>query len=509
MLDFTNPQIWWYLTRASAIVAWVLMTLTVVWGILLKTRILRGADNPEWLTVTHRYISGLALAMIATHMATLILDEWVSFTVADVLVPFSNEFKPWPVALGIFAFWLVILVQVTALGARWLPDWLWKGIHLSSYASIALVALHSGLVGTDVGKPWYTVLSLILIITLTLAALLRLIIAGRAKPVRQQTEAPTSALPTPSRSTRETFDARVVDRVNVGDSLALLTLEPTDPTVDLEWEEGAHLTLHLGNGVERQYSLAGDPAEQNRLVIGVLKTRGEGGGSAWIHETLDVGSVIVCDKPRNSFPLKPAHRYQFIASGVGITAIHAMLYCLPASREWSLLYLGRTRSDMLFVDELVQQFGDRVTLWVSEERGSRAPLDALVDPLAEVYACGSASVLATLENYVAPKRLHVERFEPIERKPSTKFATFDVVAARSGVTVSVGENESVLDTLENAGIEVHASCRRGTCGSCELSVVSGSPDHLDSVMPDHDKDDLGIMFPCVSRSREAVLTLDV
>jgi hypothetical protein len=84
MLNFQDPQVWWFLTRASAMVGWVLLTLTVVWGVLLKTRILRGADNPEWLTVTHRYISGLALAMILTHMGTLLLDEYISFGWADI-----------------------------------------------------------------------------------------------------------------------------------------------------------------------------------------------------------------------------------------------------------------------------------------------------------------------------------------------------------------------------------------------------------------------------------------
>ena len=128
MLDFDNPQVWWYLTRASAMVAWVLLTLAVVWGILLKTRILRGADNPEWLTVTHRYISGLAMAMIVTHMGTLLLDEYIQFGWADILVPFATSFEPLPVALGIIAFWLIILVQVTALSSRWLPESVWKGV---------------------------------------------------------------------------------------------------------------------------------------------------------------------------------------------------------------------------------------------------------------------------------------------------------------------------------------------------------------------------------------------
>ena len=505
MLDFENPQVWWYLTRASAMVGWVLLTLTVVWGILLKTRILRGADNPEWLTVTHRYISGLAMAMIATHMGTLLLDEYIQFGWADILVPFATSFEPLPVALGIIAFWLIILVQVTALSSRWLPESVWKGVHLSSYLAIVLVGLHSGLVGTDVGTPWYTVVSLILITTATLAGIVRLVIAAREKPPARTAISPA----TPKVSAIARFRARVVERVTIGDDLVELTLTPLDRTVDLDWDSGAHLTLHLENGMERQYSLAGDPAEQDTLRLGVLNTHGEGGGSTWVHDNLQIGAEVDCDFPRNHFPLKPAKRYQFVASGVGITPIRSMLHSVPAGREWSLLYLGRTTEDMLFVDELTRDYGDRVTIWASREQGSRAPLEDLLDPGADVYACGSAELLASLEHLVAPKRLHLERFEPQVRTSNGRLDSFTVVAAASGTTVTVDADQTTLEALEGAGIALPASCRRGTCGTCEAAVLEGTPEHLDSVMSDLDKDELAVMYPCVSRSQTPSLTLNV
>ncbi|MEL0149092.1 MAG: 2Fe-2S iron-sulfur cluster-binding protein [Pontimonas sp.] len=505
MLDFQDPQVWWFLTRASAMVAWVLLTLTAVWGILLKTRILRGADNPEWLTVTHRYISGLAMAMIATHMGTLLLDEYIQFGWTDILVPFATTFEPLPVALGIIAFWLIILVQLTALGSKWLPEGLWKGVHLSSYLVLVLVALHSGLVGTDVGTPWYTVVSLILITTATLAGIVRLVIAGREKPPARSAS-PTERVTPP---TRPTFQARVVDRTPCGDDLAEFTLAPVDSATELEWESGAHLTLHLGNGLERQYSLAGDPADSHTLRLGVLNTRGEGGGSSWVHNNLQVGDLITCDYPKNHFPLKPAKKYQFVASGVGITPIRSMLYSIPAGREWSLLYLGRTTEDMLFADELRERYGDRVTLWASKERGSRADLEELLDPGADVYACGSAELINSLEQLVAPKRLHVERFEPKARVSNGKLDSFTIEAETSGVTVTVGPDQSALEALEEAGIAIQASCRRGTCGTCELAVLEGEPEHLDSVMSDADKDELGVMYPCVSRAKTPTLSLRV
>ena len=486
-------------------VAWVLLTLTVVWGVLLKTRILRGADNPEWLTVTHRYISGLAMAMIATHMGTLLLDEYIQFGWTDILVPFASTFEPLPVALGIMAFWLIVLVQITALASKWLPDGLWKGIHLSSYISIVLVGLHSGLVGTDVGTPWYTVVSLILITTATLAGIVRLVIAAREKPPARVTPPSDSH----RQADRHTFTARVTKRTMVGDDLADIELVPITPDEDLEWESGAHLTLHLGSGLERQYSLASDPADQNSLRLGILNTHGDGGGSSWIHDNLHEGTEIECDYPRNHFPLKPAKKYQFVASGVGITPIRSMLYSVPASREWSLLYLGRTREDMLFADELIEEYGDRVTIWASAERGARAHLDDLIDPSADVYACGSSELLAALEQLVAPKRLHVERFTPQERISNGKLESFTLEAAASGTTITVPSDQSILDALEDAGISLPSSCRRGTCGTCEAFVLEGTPEHLDSVMSDTDKDELGVMYPCVSRSQTPRLVLNV
>lgn len=508
MLDFQDPQIWWFLTRASAVVGWALMAITVIWGVLLKTRILRGADNPEWLKVTHRYISGLALAMIATHIGSLLLDEYISFGWTDVLIPFATSFEPFAVALGIFAFWLIILIQITALASQWLPEKVWKSIHLLSYASFVLVTIHSGLVGTDVGQSWYTILSLVLITSVTLAGIVRLVIAARAKPAPRVDPTP-SALNGEHGTPRPGFEARVVDRVNIGADLLELTLTPVDPEIRLDWDSGSHLTVRLGNGLERQYSLCGDPVEQDSLRLGVLNTRGDGGGSTWIHEHVQVGATIVCDYPRNDFPLKPASRYQFIASGIGITAIRAMLHSIPARREWSLLYLGKSRSDMLFVDELSAEYGDRVTLWITAERGHRAQLEDLIDPDSDVYACGSPSLLAELEGLVAPERLHLERFQPEERLEVGPASPFTIVAARSGKTITVPAGRSALEALEQDGVSLQASCRRGTCGTCEVSVLAGNPQHRDSVMSDTDKDEMHIMFPCVSRAATETLTLDI
>ena len=181
MLDFTDPGVWWYITRSSAVIAWVLLTLSALWGILLKTRILRGADNPEWLKTVHRFLSSLALVMVATHVGSLYLDTYIEFTWLDLLVPFYSSFEPLAVALGVISMWIMVIVWGTALAMNRLPQPLWKGIHYLSYGSLFAVAVHSGLVGSDVGETWYTALSIVLITATVLAVVVRIVISRRSQ----------------------------------------------------------------------------------------------------------------------------------------------------------------------------------------------------------------------------------------------------------------------------------------------------------------------------------------
>ena len=184
-----------------------------------------------------------------------------------------------------------------------------------------------------------------------------------------------------------------------------------------------------------------------------------------------------------------------------------MLASLPASREWELLYLGRDRSQMAYLDELEKHYPQKVRTWISGEKGKRANLAKLLDANAEVYACGSEALLEELEQRVASPRLHLERFSPVDRSDEHEATSIDVTWEPTGQSVSVAPNTTVLEGLESLGVELNASCRRGVCGSCELSVVAGTPAHLDSVMSDEDKGELGIMYPCVSRATSKDLTL--
>lgn len=509
MLDFSEPAVWWYITRSSAVIAWVLLTLSALWGILLKTRILRGADNPEWLKVVHRFLSSLGVLMVATHMVSLYLDTYVEFSVLDLIVPFRSTFEPFGVAMGVFGMWAMVLVWATALFMDRLPQKLWKGIHYLSYLSLFVVALHAGQVGTDVGEAWYTALSIILITATSLAVVIRIIITRRSAGV----SSPKAASPQPVEKASagvpegDSFLARVVSRRQLATDVVEITLTPKNSSLELDWDAGSHITLHLGNGLERQYSLCGDPADSKNLTIAVLDTHGEGGGSSWIHKNLQEGMELRVDMPLQNFPLRPHKRYQFIASGIGITPIRSMLTSLPASREWELVYLGRNREDMAYLDELELVCGPRLTLHVSSERGGRLSLENAIDPAAHVYACGSEALMDELESLVHPSRLHLERFTPRDRSSEHVAHPVSVTWEPTGQTISVPTNQTILEGLEAAGVGANGSCRRGVCGSCEVRVLAGKPAHLDSVMSDEEKDEVGAFYPCVSRAEGNELVL--
>ena len=151
-----SNQIWWNLTRASANIAMVLILLTVFWGVLLATRVLKPNDRPAWLRDIHTWMGGLALIFTIIHMLTLIADSYVTFTFVSILVPYASSWKPLPVSLGILGFYILAAVQITSLMMRKMKRSTWRRIHLLSYVQFVLVMAHTLISGSDVGKAWYS-----------------------------------------------------------------------------------------------------------------------------------------------------------------------------------------------------------------------------------------------------------------------------------------------------------------------------------------------------------------
>lgn len=121
-----NPQIWWYIARASGIIAWLFITAAVLWGILLSTKLFPEHRRPAWLLDLHRMLGALSVLFLATHVGALIADSYIQFDIVDILVPFASEWKTWQVALGVFAFWGVVIVEATSLAMKRLPKKVWR-----------------------------------------------------------------------------------------------------------------------------------------------------------------------------------------------------------------------------------------------------------------------------------------------------------------------------------------------------------------------------------------------
>ncbi len=276
------------------------------------------------------------------------------------------------------------------------------------------------------------------------------------------------------------------------------------------WEPGAHVDLLLGPGLERQYSLCSDPADRGAWRIAVLREPDGRGGSAYVHRRIRAGDTVRVRGPRNRLPLEPARRYRFIAGGIGITPVLPMLAAAEeAGADWTLLYGGRTRASMAFTGELAR-YGARVTLAPEDETGL-LDLPAVLDGLPSgtlVYCCGPGPLLDAVEERCPPGVLRVDRFRPKER-PAGAGGAFEVVLSRSGRTLTVPPEVSVLDAVRGAGVEVLYSCTEGTCGTCETDVLEGEPDHRDSLLTEEERACGETMLICVSRCRGRRLVLDL
>jgi ferredoxin-NADP reductase len=234
----------------------------------------------------------------------------------------------------------------------------------------------------------------------------------------------------------------------------------------------------------------------------------------YVHDQLAVGDVVRVRGPRNNFPLEPSPRYLFIAGGIGITPLLPMIATADAAgADWQLVYGGRQRSSMAFLDELARH-GDRVLVRPQDETGLLDLDGLLATPQADtrVYCCGPEPLLAAVEQRCAgwpPGSLHVERFSPRPPGAPARLEAFEVVLARSELTVDVPPDRSILEVVEDAGIPVLSSCAEGTCGTCETAVLEGLPDHRDSVLSEEERAANDCMMICVSRSCSSRLVLDL
>ena len=301
----------------------------------------------------------------------------------------------------------------------------------------------------------------------------------------------------------------------IADDCIALVLERSGGGDLPAWEPGGHIDLVMGGGLVRQYSLCGDSSDTSTWRVGVLREPNSRGGSIYLHDRVRAGSALIAQGPRNHVPLVSSARYLFVAGGIGITPILSMVRAAEAAgADWRLLYGGRRRESMAFVDEL-ESYGDRVLVRPEDEYGllDLAGFLADADPETAVYCCGPEPLIAAMEqacaNTTFPLPLHVERFAPKPVVSTVVNEEFEVVCDASGITVTVPADSTIIAEVRKAGVEVLSSCSEGTCGTCETDIIEGVPEHRDSVLTPEDRKTGESMMICVSRCIGKRLVLDL
>jgi ferredoxin-NADP reductase len=279
-------------------------------------------------------------------------------------------------------------------------------------------------------------------------------------------------------------------------------------------EPGAHVDIHLPNGIERSYSLTTPESEPRSYTVGIKLDAQSRGGSKYFFDAMKVGQTLKISEPRNNFELvESAGHVVLIAGGIGITPIWSMTQWLASlGRSFELHYSCRSRADMAFLDKL--QGMNQAHLHFDDENGGRfLDLDAIVKAAPEpshFYCCGPNPMLSAFESttkHLPSDQVHVEYFTPREEKNLA--GGFVVQLARSGKEFAIPPGKSILEVLRAAGLELSYSCEEGVCGACETALISGIPDHRDSVLSATERAANKSVMICCSGCKGDRLVLDL
>ncbi len=229
ILAAMNEHTWWWLSRATGVVAWALSVAAIVWGLALSGRIVRRKRLPAWLLDLHRYLGTLTLAFVAVHMAALTLDHYVAFDAKDLFVPMASSWKAGAVTWGIAAFYVLVIIQVTSWGMKWLPRKVWHGIHFSSFFVFVAATIHGVTAGTDASEPLVQMGALVGITLLLTLVFLRVInsmnsvddASGGAKEAAAKARAARAQAPT---------ETAVIELATAASAPATLETVPETPT---------------------------------------------------------------------------------------------------------------------------------------------------------------------------------------------------------------------------------------------------------------------------------------
>jgi vanillate O-demethylase ferredoxin subunit len=292
--------------------------------------------------------------------------------------------------------------------------------------------------------------------------------------------------------------------------------EPLPP-----FSAGAHIDIEVSPGLIRQYSLCNPPSERGRYVIGVLRDPKSRGGSRAAHDGLHAGQLVRISGPRNHFELDPsASRVVLLAGGIGVTPILAMAEQLAVSATpFTMHYCARSRNRAAFLSRIARSsYSGAVSLHFDDGPAEqKLDIDSILAPPlpdTHLYVCGPRAfidfVLQLARSHNWPESsLHREYFVAPAQPRTTPDDEFAVQLGRGGRIFTIPRGRSVVQVLNDAGIGIEVSCEQGVCGTCLTRVLEGEPDHRDVYMTDAEHRRNDQMTLCCSRSKSAILILDL
>ncbi|WP_315765344.1 MULTISPECIES: PDR/VanB family oxidoreductase [unclassified Bradyrhizobium] len=316
----------------------------------------------------------------------------------------------------------------------------------------------------------------------------------------------------------QTLDVVVVSRSEPAEDIVVLDLAAAAGASLPRFEPGAHVDVHLGPDLIRQYSLCGDPADRSRYQLGILLAAGSRGGSAAIHRDVHAGDHLRIGVPRNLFPLQAAaSKTILIGGGIGVTPLLAMArHCAAHAKDFTLHYCARSRAKAAFLDVLeAAPLAAHSCLHLDDgpEAHRFLPERDLPAPAAgtHLYVCGPAGfmewVIGEAHRLGHPEaQIHREYFEA---DVDTSGDAFEVKLAKSGKSVMVPAGVPIVKALAEIGVKVEVSCEQGICGTCMCTVLEGVPDHRDNYLTDEEKAANDQILVCCSRSKTPTLVLDL
>lgn len=311
------------------------------------------------------------------------------------------------------------------------------------------------------------------------------------------------------------MDLQVASKTQVATDIWCFELRHPQGQALPPFTAGSHLTVQTPAGRRRNYSLCSDPADTACYQIAVKRDAQGRGGSISIVDDVHTGDTLAVSVPRNNFALHPrANEFLFIAGGIGITPILSMMRELRRSGRatFRLIYCTRDETATAFRELLQSEFSNQLQL-----HHDHGDLDQAIDlwpefespGRAQVYCCGPRGLMdavADMSGHWPTEAIHFESFG-VDASQYAANVPFTIRLHRSGATVAVSAEQSILEALRAAGHQVPSSCESGTCGSCRTTLISGEVEHRDMVLQDDEKSHQ--IMVCVSRSCGGELVLDL